>query len=172
MNSNPVISLLGVSSAIPPFSALKVTATGLDVAGPGDRVVGFSLPNDLNRNQLTVQVHASYIEAVLGNNTAVVMGDYLEQAANGQYVKHVSGVIVGVAWVSAATAAGDRFEAFIFRDGDSPAAQAPHVALSSTNGTAGAAGTLAALAAETEHVGDDVRAIYAALVAAGLMAPA
>ena len=44
------------------------------------------------------------------------------------------------------------------------------VNLASTNGTAGAAADLAALKAEAEKIGDDVRAIYAALVTAGLVA--
>lgn len=48
-----------------------------------------------------------------------------------------------------------------------PAAVAP--TLTSTNGTAGAAADLTALKAEAEKIGDDVRAIHAALVAAGIM---
>jgi hypothetical protein len=44
------------------------------------------------------------------------------------------------------------------------------VALGSTNGTAGAAADLAALKAETELLGDDVRAMHAALVTAGYLA--
>lgn len=47
------------------------------------------------------------------------------------------------------------------------AATAP--TLTSTNGTAAGAADLAALKTETEKVGDDVRAIHAALVAAGIM---
>lgn len=43
------------------------------------------------------------------------------------------------------------------------------VALASTDGTAAAAADLAGLKAETEHIGDDVRAIYAALVTAGFL---
>lgn len=43
------------------------------------------------------------------------------------------------------------------------------VALASTNGTAAAAADLAALKAETEHIGDDVRALKAALVTAGVL---
>lgn len=46
------------------------------------------------------------------------------------------------------------------------------VTLTSTNGTAGAAADLAALKAEAENIGDDVRAIHAALVTAGILAPA
>lgn len=44
------------------------------------------------------------------------------------------------------------------------------VTLTSTNGTAAGAADLAALKTEAEKIGDDVRAIYAALVACGLMA--
>ncbi len=43
------------------------------------------------------------------------------------------------------------------------------VVLTSTNGTAAGAADLAALKAETENIGDDVRAIYAALKAEGLL---
>lgn len=46
------------------------------------------------------------------------------------------------------------------------------VTLTSTNGTAAAAADLAALKTESEKIGDDVRAIHAALVTAGLIAPA
>jgi len=46
------------------------------------------------------------------------------------------------------------------------------VALQSTNGTAGAAADLTALKAEAEKIGDDLRAIYAALVLRGDIAPA
>lgn len=43
------------------------------------------------------------------------------------------------------------------------------VVLTSTNGTAAGAADLAALKTETEKVGDDVRAIYAALVLQGIL---
>ncbi len=43
------------------------------------------------------------------------------------------------------------------------------VVLASTNGTAAGAADLAALKAEAEKIGDDVRAIYAALVLQGLL---
>lgn len=43
------------------------------------------------------------------------------------------------------------------------------VSLTSTNGTAGAAADLAALKAEAENIGDDVRAIKAALILHGLL---
>lgn len=43
------------------------------------------------------------------------------------------------------------------------------IVLASTNGTAGAAADLAALKAEAENIGDDVRALYAALKANGTL---
>ena len=43
------------------------------------------------------------------------------------------------------------------------------VTLTSTNGTAAAAADLAALKVETEKIGDDVRAIHAALVTRGIL---
>lgn len=43
------------------------------------------------------------------------------------------------------------------------------VTLASTTGTAGAAADLTALQAETELIGDDLRAIHAALVASGII---
>jgi hypothetical protein len=46
------------------------------------------------------------------------------------------------------------------------------VTLTSTNGTAGAAADLAVLKAEAEKIGDDVRALHAALVLAGIVSPA
>jgi hypothetical protein len=45
------------------------------------------------------------------------------------------------------------------------------VDITSTNGIAGDAADLAALKAEAENIGDDVRNIYAALVTAGIIAP-
>ena len=46
---------------------------------------------------------------------------------------------------------------------------ARQVTLTSTNGTAAAAADLAALKVEAENIGDDVRAIHAALVARGFL---
>jgi hypothetical protein len=46
------------------------------------------------------------------------------------------------------------------------------VTLTSTNGTAGAAADLAALKAEAEKIGDDVRALHAALATLNIVAPA
>lgn len=71
------------------------------------------------------------------------------------------------------SASGDIIEIDdIIEGGGGGAVVATQVTLTSTNGTAAAAsGSLANLAAEAEKIGDDVRAIHAALVTAGLLAP-
>lgn len=67
-------------------------------------------------------------------------------------------------------AAGDVIEVI---DIPEPSPVATVYALQSTNGTAAAASaSLANLAAEAEKIGDDVRAIHAALVAAGILVAA
>jgi len=62
--------------------------------------------------------------------------------------------------------------AWVVVGGDAAVRGPQTVTLGSTNGTAGAAADLAALKAEAELIGDDVRAIHAALVAVGIIAPA
>lgn len=62
--------------------------------------------------------------------------------------------------------------AFVLVEPETAARGPVTVTLTSTNGTAAAAADLAALKAEAEKIGDDVRAIHAALVLAGFIAPA
>lgn len=60
----------------------------------------------------------------------------------------------------------------VFIDTRDGAQEAPvQVTLTSTNGTAGAAADLPALKAEAEHIGDDLRAMHAALVSKGILLP-
>jgi hypothetical protein len=113
MNSNNVISLPAVADLLP-FRAVKATALGIDYAGAADKVIGFTLPGDLNRNHPTVQLHGSFIEAVLGDGTDIAAGDELEQFAGGTYIKKGAGTAVGVA-LAVATIVGDRFNAVIHR---------------------------------------------------------
>ena len=61
--------------------------------------------------------------------------------------------------------AGEEIQAVLLPPRALPAA----VALTSTDGTAAAAADLAGLKAETENIGDDVRAIKAALAAVGIL---
>lgn len=166
MNVENVISLFADAELLP-HRAVKVTTTGIDYAGAADIAIGITLPGDLNRDYPSVQLIGRYAEAVLGNATDVVRGDALEQAADGKLVKATTGKIVAVAWTGA-TEAGDRFEAIYLPGGGGGSATAP--TFTSTNGVAGAASAdLAALAAETEKIGDDVRALRTALILAGVL---
>ena len=162
MNVENVISMFADAELLP-FRAVKVTSTGIDYAGASDICIGVTLPGDLNRDYPSVQLFGKYVEAVLGNGTDIVRGDALQQAADGKLVKHTSGKIVGVAWTGA-TESGDRFEAILL-----PTSSATAPTLGSTNGTAAAAADLAALKAEAELIGDDVRALHAALITAGVL---
>ena len=114
MNTENVVSLEAVS-ALAPFLRVKMTAAGLDLAGPNDRAIGITLPGDLNRTYPSVQVIGMYAEAVLGNGTDVVRGDELEAGAAGVLVKKTAGVGIAVA-VTGATEAGDHFDVMYFRD--------------------------------------------------------
>lgn len=115
MNSENVISLQAVSANLLPFRRVKMTATGVDYAGASDRAIGLLLPNDLNRDQVTVQLVGTYVEVELGNATAVIRGDLLQAGADGTVVKRTSGSIIGVA-VSGAVNSGDLIEAILYRD--------------------------------------------------------
>ena len=113
MNTGTVISLEAVADLLP-YRAVKLGAAGIDYAGAADEVIGFTLPGDLNRNYPSVQLHGSYIEATVGNSTALVRGDLLEGFAGGTYVKRTAGTIVGQA-IGPASVTGDVFEAIIYR---------------------------------------------------------
>lgn len=99
---------------------------------------------------------------------AIAKDDYVVTAAAGKVQDDpaVAGTyyIVGRA-LSAAGADGDEFEVETFR----PIKYVVLAALTSTNGTAAGAADLAALKTEAEKIGDDVRAIGAALVAPALL---
>jgi hypothetical protein len=93
---------------------------------------------------------------------AIVKGASLLRAANGKVDDGGAGTEIGLVALEDA-AADDVFEAIP----QQPAAT--QVTLTSTNGTAGAAVDLTALKAEAEKIGDDVRAIHAALVTKGIV---
>jgi hypothetical protein len=117
MNHENIISLPAATGVtIPPFRRLKMTATGVDLAGAADRCIGTSVPGDLNRNQVTVLLHGRFAEAELGNTTAVVAGDEIAAAANGRVVKRAGeATAVGVAVPGAnASQVGDRFDVIYY----------------------------------------------------------
>ena len=82
---------------------LKLTATGVTAAGASDVVIG-----TLIRGAVAGQAVAVFLSRAnglsfvqVGNDTAIAIGDPLEQAANGQVVKRSTGTIVGYAWEAA-----------------------------------------------------------------------
>lgn len=93
-------------------------------------------------NAITYDLVAKIL--TLPNGDTAKLGDYLITDADGM--------------ISVVTAAGYAANYAL-----------PTVTLTSTNGTAGAAADLTALKAEAEKIGDDVRAIHAALVAQGIL---
>jgi hypothetical protein len=95
---------------------------------------------------------------------AVIVDDHTVGAAAGTNADRPAGLIVGMD--------GTGFVWLLILP-ESAKRGPVTVTLTSTNGTAAAASaSLANLAAEAENIGDDVRAIYAALVTAGIIAPA
>lgn len=110
MNTENVISLEAVSAELLPFRHVTMTANGVDYAGPYDRAIGYTLPGDLNRDYPSIHLFGWLTESTLGNGTAVVRGDELEQAADGKLVKKTTGNAVAVA-VEDASADGERFRA-------------------------------------------------------------
>ena len=112
MNMENVVSLEAVGDILP-FRNLKMAAGGVDYAGAADKSIGWSLPNDLNRNIATVQLNGRMAEVTCGSATAIVRGDEIEQAANGKYVKLNAGTARGVA-VTPAGADGERFDAILY----------------------------------------------------------
>lgn len=96
---------------------VKFTATGVDVAGATDEAIGTVLNDTLQGQAAAVALRKSYglHNVILGNNTAVAVGDKLDQAANGKVVKHVAGVVIGVAR-QAATGTGAVIEAYLYPD--------------------------------------------------------
>lgn len=95
---------------------------------------------------------------------AFAAGATLRRMADGKVDDTGTGAPYAIA-LEAAGAAGDNVEGLLLDARIAPAL----VALTSTNGTAAAAGDLAALKAETENQGDDIRAIHAALVTLGIL---
>lgn len=162
-NVENVISLEAAIAEPAPYRSLKVTVDGVNYAGVGDTVIGITLPGDLNRNYPTVQLIGRFAEGELGNGTDVVRGDLLEQAANGRFVKHTTGKIAAVAW-SGASETGDRLEMIVLPD-----AKAAAPVMGWANGSAAAAADLPALKTVTEALGDDVAALRAALITAGVL---
>ncbi len=112
MNTNTVISAIAASDLGGlEGSTLKLTSTGVDIAGATDLVIG-TLVRGANTGEAVAVFlrNANGLSFVkIGNDTAIAIGDALDSAANGAVVKHTSGTIIGYAWeaVGAGSSGGD-----------------------------------------------------------------
>jgi len=103
-NFNTVVSAIAASDLSGKEGVLlKLTSTGVDVAGASDVVIGSLIRGAVAGAAVAVFLsHANGLAFVqVGNDTAIAIGDALDQAANGQVVKHTTGTVVGYAWEAA-----------------------------------------------------------------------
>lgn len=117
MNTNTVISLpvaADLSAAANENASVKLTSTGIDIAGTGDYVIGTLLQGNTYpaNGQSAVGVGADVFLTAgnglhfirIGNGTALAMGDELMQSASGAFVKRATLAVT-------TTDAGDLFTA-------------------------------------------------------------
>jgi hypothetical protein len=99
MNYNNVVSLpAAVNLGGQEHTAVKLTATGVDIAGAADRVIGTVIRGAAAGSAVDVFLKSEGFRFVrIGNATAIAVGDELEQAANGQFVKKTTGTAAALA---------------------------------------------------------------------------
>jgi hypothetical protein len=138
----------------------KAALAGVDVAG-----VGVSEFKAASGAEVTIRLFNAPGTFFVTAAGAVTRGNKLYAKADGK-VDDAGDVLLPLVAKEAATADNDVIEG------------APNVsaivattadALTSTDGTAAAAADLAALKAEAEKIGDDVRSLHAKLIAAGVL---
>lgn len=132
------------------YQALQLTATGVAIAtNTSARIIGYLLRgNDapqvgqsaVGQSAAVVLTLANgFVYAVLGNNTAVTMGDELQQGANGTLVKRTTGVAVALAIDGAPTnSSGGQIQVLPISSTDinlEPTAQTQTSLTDSTGGT-------------------------------------
>ena len=125
-NFNPVVSNVAASDLSGKENqAVKLTSTGLDIAGASDAIVGTLMRGGAATKGVDVFLSAGYgLHYIkIGNATAIAMGDELEQSALGTYVKRVGGPAAGQAWEAAgATSTNGFIRALLFSKGGAPVA--------------------------------------------------
>lgn len=109
MNTENVISLPTSDAAIPYFRRVKMTATGIALAGAADKAIGTVLPSDPGTRDgattAAVQRLANGIHfATTGSATAIAVGAQLEAVADGKLVVKNTGDAVAVALEASAAA--------------------------------------------------------------------
>jgi hypothetical protein len=98
-NFNNVISGIAASDLSGKENfALKLTATGWDIAGASDRVLGTCERGAVAGAAVAIYLNKQGPRFIqIGNATAIAIGDELEQAAGGYLVKKNTGAAVAVA---------------------------------------------------------------------------
>ncbi len=114
MNANNVISE-NSDTALTAHLLVKFTATGVALAGTGDRACGTVLNDTLIGQPAAIALRKAFgIHFVtVGNATAILAGDELEQLANGQVGKFVAGTKIGVAR-EPSSASGSIIRAYLY----------------------------------------------------------
>jgi hypothetical protein len=117
MNSYNVISENSDTDLIA-HRLVKFTATGVAYAGVTDDPVGTVLNDTLLGTSAAIALKKAFglNFVTVADATAIVAGDQLDQAANGQVTKHVSGQVVGVAR-EPSTEAGSIIRAYLYASG-------------------------------------------------------
>lgn len=99
MNFNNVVSLpAAVNLAGAEHTAVKLTASGVEIAAAADRVIGTVIRGAAAGSAVDVFLKAEGLRFVrVGNGTAIAVGDELEQAAGGTYQKKTTGATAALA---------------------------------------------------------------------------
>jgi hypothetical protein len=99
MNFNNVVSLPAAADLRgKEHTAVRLTATGVNIAGASDRVIGTVIRGANTGDAADVFLKAEGLRYVrVGNATAIAIADELEQAANGEYVKKTTGATAALA---------------------------------------------------------------------------
>lgn len=106
MNYNNVISLpAAVNLGGLEHTSVKLTASGVDIAGATDRVIGTVVRGAAIGSAADVFLKYEGLRFVrVGNATAIALGDELEQAAAGTFVKKTTGTVAALALEAAPAA--------------------------------------------------------------------
>ena len=99
MNFNNVVSLTAaVDLSGKEHTAVKLTASGVNIAGAADRVIGTVIRGAAAGSAVDVFLNSEGTRFVrIGNATAIAIGDELEQAASGTFVKKTTGTPAAIA---------------------------------------------------------------------------
>lgn len=159
------------SEAIPAGARVKFatgSVTEIELADAADLEIGVALLHSGKSSYASgdpVAVQLRWPTVTCNAAGAFSAGATVQRMADGKVDDTGTGAPYGIA-LEAAAASGDFVQVLLL----GAPYQTQTVALTSTNGTAAAASAnLSGLAAEAEKIGDDVRAIHAALVTLGIL---